>query len=271
MAQLLMDSFPGYLLTYLNTVKKHDSNYDIAVQMLKHYDKLPSMTLDQMAALCFVSQASISRFCKMLGFSTFAEFKEALSPSDRSPFKVERCYPRNLGRVLENPGDPKGEYLRSLRINQEQVVSPANLAEIDRFLPVLHNAQRVVCFGSHFNWDCSTFLQKKMLLLGRYMEAPYYGEDQLEAASSLGQGGLAILISASCTYRSHYGDIWESLMTGSCQVALITQNTHSMLANDADYVLSSGVSNQFDNAKLSTLQLIDLIVMKYIETYGETK
>ena len=60
-------------------------------------------------------------------------------------------------------------------------------------------------------------------------------------------------------------------MTGPAQVALITQNTHSMLANDADFVLSSGVSNQFDNAKMSTLQLIDLIVMKYIETYGGEK
>ena len=55
--------------------------------MLKHYDKLPSMTLDQMAALCFVSQASISRFCKMLGFSTFAEFKEALCPLEHAPLR----------------------------------------------------------------------------------------------------------------------------------------------------------------------------------------
>lgn len=46
MAQILMDSFSGYLLTYVNTAKKHDSNYDIAVQMLKHYERLPNMTLD---------------------------------------------------------------------------------------------------------------------------------------------------------------------------------------------------------------------------------
>ena len=41
-----------------------------------------------------------------------------------------------------------------------------------------------------------------------------------------------------------------------------------ILTNDADFVLSSGVSNQFDNAKLSTLQLIDLIAMKYIDRYS---
>lgn len=271
MAQILMDSFSGYLLTYVNTAKKHDSNYDIAVQMLKHYDKLPNMTLDQIAALCFVSQASISRFCKMLGFSTFAEFKEALCPLERAPFKVERCYPRDLKRVLEDPADTKGAYLHALKLNAEAVVSPANLVEIDRFLPVLHNAKRVVCFGSHFNWECATFLQEKMLLLGRFMEVPYHGEDQQEAASALTREDLAIITSAGCTYRAHYGNIWETLMTGPAQVALITQNTHSMLANDADFVLSSGVSNQFDNAKLSTLQLIDLIVMKYIETYGGEK
>ena len=44
MAQPLMDSFSGFLLTYINTARKHDSNYDIAVQILKHYDQLPDMT-----------------------------------------------------------------------------------------------------------------------------------------------------------------------------------------------------------------------------------
>lgn len=268
MAQPLMDSFSGFLLTYVNTARKHDSNYDIAVQILKHYDQLPDMTLDELAELCFVSQPSISRFCKMMGFQTFAEFKEALGLPYQAPFNVERCYPRGLHRVLQNLFDPQGDYLRSLRMNQEQVVSEANLNEIDRLLPVLHDAARVVCFGSHFNWDCSMFLQKRMLLLGRFLEVPYHGNDQTEAASALSAGDLAILISASCNYRSRYGDIWESLMNGKATVALITQNTHSILTNDADFVLSSGVSNQFDNAKLSTLQLIDLIAMKYIDRYS---
>ena len=169
---------------------------------------------------------------------------------------------------MQDLSDPQGDYLRSLRMDQEQVVSEANLNEIDRLLPVLHSAARVVCFGSHFNWDCSMFLQKRMLLLGRFLGVPCYGNDQAEAASALGEGDLAILISANCNYRSRYGNIWESLMNSKATVALITQNTHSILTNDADFVLSSGVSNQFDNAKLSTLQLIDLIVMKYIDRYS---
>ena len=270
MPPTLMDSFSGYLLTYINTTKKRDANYEIAVQMLKHYNCLADMTLDQIAELCFVSQASVSRFCKLMGYSTFAEFKEALRPSHRSAFKVSRCYPRDLPSFLARLSDPQSEYLRTLQTNLEQVASPSNLAQIDRLLPALHDAKRVVCFGSHFNWDCSTFLQKRLILLNRFVEGPYHGDDQLETAHTLSSQDLAILVTANCTYRAHYGDCWEALMNSSAKVALITQNTQSILVNDADFVLSCGVSNQFDNAKLSTLQLMDLLVMKYIQAYGES-
>lgn len=60
-------------------------------------------------------------------------------------------------------------------------------------------------------------------------------------------------------------------MNNGYQLALIAQNTESMLLNDADFMPGSGISNQFDNAKRSAWQLIGLNVMKYIQKYSSEK
>ena len=71
-----------------------------------------------------------------------------------SSHKVERCYLRNLDRVLESPGDLKGLLRQSFQPG-----------------------------GFHFSLE-------KDNAHWQYMEAPYYGEDQLESPQHSGQGKI---------------------------------------------------------------------------------
>ena len=86
-----MGSLSDLLLDYVDTTRVHDSNYDIAQGLLRNYTRLGSMSLRQMADACFVSKASLSRFCRFMGFESFAEFKEAVDGID---YRVTDDYSR---------------------------------------------------------------------------------------------------------------------------------------------------------------------------------
>lgn len=73
-----MGSLAEKLMSYVSTAPQQDANYDIALAMLNHYGKLKNLSLAEIADLCYVSKASISRFCRFMGFDGFRELHDCL-------------------------------------------------------------------------------------------------------------------------------------------------------------------------------------------------
>lgn len=73
-----MGSLAEKLMSYVSTTPQQDANYDIAMAMLTHYGKLKNLSLAEIADLCYVSKASISRFCRFMGFDGFRELHDCL-------------------------------------------------------------------------------------------------------------------------------------------------------------------------------------------------
>ena len=73
-----MGSLEEKLMSYVSTTPQQDANYDIALAMLTHYGKLKNLSLAEIADLCYVSKASISRFCRFMGFDGFRELHDCL-------------------------------------------------------------------------------------------------------------------------------------------------------------------------------------------------
>ena len=73
-----MGSVGEKLLSYIDTSMQRDNNYQIAVKMLENYDALKDMSIAQIADMCYVSKASVSRFCRFLGYESFKEMHDAL-------------------------------------------------------------------------------------------------------------------------------------------------------------------------------------------------
>ncbi len=59
-------------MNYLNNAFKKDTNYYIALTLATSVRKIPEWTLDQAAAACNVSKATLNRFCKELGYQNYS-------------------------------------------------------------------------------------------------------------------------------------------------------------------------------------------------------
>ena len=65
------------LLSYINGSMIHDTNYHLALALLKHLPEIQDLSLVEMAGNCFVSQATLHRFCKLIGYRNYSTLREA--------------------------------------------------------------------------------------------------------------------------------------------------------------------------------------------------
>lgn len=264
-----MGSLYELLLNYVDTTRSHGSNYEIAQALVEHYAELGGMSQREMAELCFVSQASFSRFCRFLGFDGFAEFKAAI---DGANYRLADDYTRELmDRLDADSSEALDLFRESILGTLMATLRAEDLAAMPKILEAIDGVGRVVFFSHHFLWQIGRYFQGKMMQLGKYVELYQSYEHQREAAASLMEGDVAIICSMNGSYFAHYHDIVRDIFDSGARVVTLTQNRHALYYNRADWVLPCGDSNANDTGKYAALMVIDYLVMSYIRLRASKK
>lgn len=261
-----MGSLSNKLLNFISTTLVHDSNYDIALILLKNYGKLKKMSIAEVADLCYVSQASISRFCRFIGFDNFKEFKQSLEQD----FSIANDYSRQFYAMLCS--DEKmaiATYRDEMIGNIYSTLSPENMEIVPDIIKAIHDSKQVACFSHHFLWDICRFFQSKMMVMGKYVEQFLDYNAQLECARSLTPDSLAIICSVGGSYITRYTDIWDAIEASGCTILVITQNLSSPYLNSARFVLRCGESNRDDIGKYAAMMATDILVINYMKRYDK--
>ncbi|MBR1828501.1 MAG: MurR/RpiR family transcriptional regulator, partial [Atopobiaceae bacterium] len=254
-ASKAMGSLYDLLLDYIDTVRVHDSTYQIAQTLVRHYTRLPAMTLREMSELCFVSQASFSRFCRFWGFEGFAEFKEAV---DSANYRMQDDYTREfLLRLSDEERPAQGAYRDLFPGCGTFGPSDDDLRIMPEILDALESAERVVFFSHHFLWHIGRYFQGRMLPLGRYVELCQSYVHQEELASQLGTDDLVFICTLNGSFFPNYRGIVEKIFRSGAKVVVLTQSRNVWFLNRADYVLLCGTSNENDVGKYAALLTID--------------
>ena len=63
------------LINFINTTEVDDVYSNAAKIILENITKIPGYTITDVASLCYVSTATISRLCRKLNYESFADFK----------------------------------------------------------------------------------------------------------------------------------------------------------------------------------------------------
>jgi DNA-binding MurR/RpiR family transcriptional regulator len=63
------------LNNYINNHNSEDINYNIASFIVNNIESVPNYNITELSKLCFVSQATVSRFIKKLGYIDYNAFK----------------------------------------------------------------------------------------------------------------------------------------------------------------------------------------------------
>lgn len=262
--RISMGSVSEKLLSFINTAQVHDSYYDIALVLVKNYDKVRKMSIGEMADLCYVSQATLSRFCRFLGYRNFRHFREELN----FEFSLLDDYTRQFQSLLK-AGDSKAASLYKERVfqNISSALDEDNLKEIRSAAGLLAESERIAFFSHHFLWDLGHYFQSKMIILGKYTELYLSYENQMECAKTLDENCTAVICTLAGSYFIYYSDLVKTIMNSGAKIIVLTLNTKSPYINKADHIIRCGDTNQDDTGKFAVLSVLDHLVLQYMKRH----
>ena len=235
-----MESLFDQLVIYLDTANEIDTNYNIAWYVVRNFSKITKMTINELADNCYVSPATISRFCKSLGYENYLHFKQACT----------------LDKVFDN-------YNMDLKNICDEISKLSSVLEwdiIDEVLQVIHNSKKIVFFQNHFLHFVSLYFQIDLLSLGKLVYAPLEYKRQLECAKSLNENSVAIVINDG-EYICNNFRIIQYQKKSKCKTVLLTNKQDTKISMDYIIKLKSSMS------RYTLLAIIELMIYRYRSLY----
>lgn len=226
-------------------------------------EALPVLDLKQLARGARVSSATVTRFCRTIGFAGFHEFKIAAAQELASvPLVFEDFDPDDndesrISKVF-------AAYIQSL-IDTRAIVSISNLMEVaDR----INRARQVSVFGIGSSGLIAAAASHRFALLGVPCQAHTDPYEQVIAASLLTGDDVAIGISHSGTSRITVDTIRLARKREAFTVA-ITNHANSPLARVASLSLLTSLREQKVHvatltSRVAQLTLIDCLYITLV-------
>lgn len=238
----------------------------VADYMLAHDDKIEKMTIAELAEQAGVSQPTVMRFLKAIGYDSFREIKLAfatqrakkdLLPQNTNPLGISI----SLNDTIE---DVPSKIIHNTIALLEDSLKRISKTELKKAVEAIKNANQLVIYSVENSNTTATDLMTKLLYLGipcRIYEDAYL---QKISAGNLHEGDVAIGISYS-GYSKNTVDVMKLAKKRKATTLVITNFTNTPLTQQADILIET--SNQqflYGNtifSRTTHLAVVDMLYM----------
>lgn len=254
------------LMSYVNVSSSQDMYFTIAHTILTHLDKMPDISINDLADLCYTSPATISRFCKDLNCKSFANFKQEMAIALETSKNEIHIHDEDLSQIHKDPqylvDKIYNETIESLKMGQDSI----NIHEIDKICQMIHNAKKVHMIGYQFNKIIANDFQMKLLKLKKFIYAFVERGDEIQRLDMIDEDSLVIIVTVRAR-KQLIDSLVEKIHEHHPQILMITMNDEYQ--NDyVDYIyrikgLESDYSESSIQGTINFLNLLDLIYIRY--------
>lgn len=244
-----------------------DAMAKIADYLLEFPQAPLKLSIGQLALRAGTSAATVTRFCRMIGYSGYAPFRVSIA-TDLGRSTARDSWKTDIGRAF-GPDDTAADVLSTL-INAHSRTLRETAAAID--LPLMQKVSHRIATSSHvdiYGVGGSAFLaeemQARLYRIGLSTHVWSEVHAGLTSAAIQNKGCVAIGISNSGRTEETIQMLREAGRTGALTVAL-TNNPTAPLAESADLSIVTSVYEQFLqpddlSAKHGQLFVLDLLYL----------
>lgn len=243
------------------------SEKKVADYVLNYQDDYTKLSMLLISKEANISQPTIMRFVKAIGYNSFKEFKYELLKNDKAK-NVDILYGYTLSKDEQLSDIPSNIVARTITMLEDSLKS-ISIKNYEKAIKAIHTSKHISIFAVENSVSVANDLMIKLLYLGK--QVTLYDDGYLQSinASNLCKGDLAIGIS----YSGNSKDTVEALKIAHDKKAItiaIVNFENTMITKSADIVLSTS-NDQFlygDAIFSRTVQtaLIDMIYMGVIKS-----
>ena len=183
------------LLSILNDETKDSNNYKIAKYIMENLRDLEGYSLTDLAKACYVSNSSISRFCRDIGLRDFNDLRNQIAK-----YAVESLNNQNKFHYDGQSDSLFASYVNSV-INNLNYFLEKNLEDqINQLVKDICHYQEVAAFGYMQSANTAFSLQFDLQTSGKLIYSCYNTKNQADYICEANETNLIIIFSESGTY-----------------------------------------------------------------------
>lgn len=184
------------LLSTINSEPIDSNNYKIAKYLLENLHSLEDLSISDLANECFVSNSSISRFCKEIGLNNFNTLKSQII---QIPLKYRYANNKFNFQPFDSE-NPFKSYINSITDNLNNLYTDKLYQQINSLVKDIYNYQNIGAFGYMHSESIALNLQYDLQTNGKLIFTHIKFTNQIEFINNATKDTLIIIFSESGSY-----------------------------------------------------------------------
>jgi DNA-binding MurR/RpiR family transcriptional regulator len=260
------------LINFIDSNNIQDVYSKAAKKILNNINVIPQCSITEVAELCYVSTATISRLCRKLNYESFSDFKKDII-IDLNYFNDDTkrlIYDYQLPDTLSGKDAFHGHFeniLDNLRATYNHLL----YEDIEMIIDKIHDASHIYFMGNYFTQSVSMQLQIELAYLNKDCIGLYPLQEQKEALKQVEDNDLIILTSIAGSYCFTNVDILREISKKKCYKIVITQETDFPYNEAMDFILKVGNDHKSLIGKFSIIYIYEILEAIYHLKYGKSK
>lgn len=244
----------------------------VAAYIMNHAELVPNMTAKEVSKHAGASEASVVRFCKTIGVSSFKAFKIALvreltrSDGNISDFSVIK--------TQDAPYDLLQKVLYHNKTAIEELTTTLEKKELERAIDAILATKNIVFYGVGGSASVSLDASHKFRKIGYYSDVTSDFHTMLPIVSNMAGGDVLVAISTSGSTREVL-DVVRFARKKGITIVAITSLMKSPLYKEADIRLCTpNIERDFRIGSIASrimqLTIIDALFVSIFNRIGSS-
>lgn len=260
------------LVNFINMTNVHDVYWSAAKMILQNIYKIPNSTITEVADMCYVSTATISRLCRKLNYESFADFKHDVTMNlnffnqDAKRLYFDHQLPEK--DTIHEGKEVFKDHFQNVLTNLQNTYDNVDYEDLIKIVDKIHDSNKICFAGNFFTQSVSMQLQIELSYLGKDCTAMYPLEQQKEIYKMLSKDDLIILSSISGGFFADHADVMRELTKSPAYIIVISQLDDFVYSDKVDKILKVGNDHHSLIGKFSITYIFEVLEALYHLKYG---
>lgn len=235
-----------------NTLKNDITNI-IACYIIEHINEMYDKSIKQLSEDCFTSTTSINKFCALLGFNSYSEFKMQLI----SNFKTRKIQLKDKHEQLSLDD----LFNKICDLSNEHIDKNDFFEKIDNIISLINEKKKIYFYGAVFPLALTQSFIEDMSVMDVvvFNKQISRGNNEFEC-----HDGVHIILTLSGRYLETKRSEYNKLCSINSPTILISKEKEYIGKVTMNIPMPSTKSSDYDD--LILLLLLDIIKLKYYES-----